>query len=90
MQSNRYLTVLLTIIAIELGWIAINQTAVPVNAQGSTRVVITGIDLPFGINLPVEVRGTVVVDASRPLRVEADPPLKVQIPVTTSPRPGID
>jgi hypothetical protein len=90
MRANRYLTVLLTIIAIELGWIALNQTAVPVTAQASAPVVITGIDLPAGMTLPVEVRGSVIVEANRPLRVEADPPLKVQIPVTSSPRPGID
>ena len=90
MRGNRYLNVLLTIIAIELGWLALNQAAVPVTAQAPARVVITGIDLLPNDQLPVEVRGTVVIDANRPLRVEADPPLKVQIPVTSSPRPGID
>ena len=90
MRATRYLTVLLTIIAVELGWIAVNQTATPVIAQGPTHVVITGVDLPTPITLPVEVRGSGIVEANRPLRVEADPPLKVQIPVTTSSRPGID
>jgi hypothetical protein len=38
---------------------------------------------------PVEMRAMAPVKIDGPVRVEADPPLKVQIPVVTSPRPGI-
>jgi len=123
MGANRYLNVLLTIIAVELGWIALTHTGVPVSAQQRAQpVVITGVELPrneplpvslHGIELrdrnafvpvavlgqvadnagfrPLDIRSTtaIKIDTDRPLRVEADPPLKVQIPVVTSPVPGI-
>ena len=61
MRADRYLKVILTIIAIELGWIAINQAGSPVNAQQrGTPVVITGIDLERPADfLPVGVLGQV-------------------------------
>ena len=51
MSADRYLKVILTVIALELGWIALKDTAVPVSAQRGqqtepTPVVIRGIDLP--------------------------------------------
>lgn len=48
-MSDRYLKVVLTVIALELGWLALNQGTPPVAAQAQpqpTRVVITGIELP--------------------------------------------
>ena len=124
MTTSRYLNVVLTLIAVELGVIALNHSGVPVSAQTqATRVVITGVDMQRNAMLPVSVRGVELLDRKaylpvglygqidappdtgnfRPLemramtaikiegavRVEADPPLKVQIPVVTSPRPGI-
>ena len=63
MRADRYLKAILTIIAIELGWIAINQAGSPVNAQQAataTPVVITGIDLRQSDDfMPVGVLGQV-------------------------------
>ena len=63
MRADRYLKIILTIIAIELGWIAINQAGSPVNAQQAataTPVVITGIDLRQSDDfMPVGVLGQV-------------------------------
>ena len=75
----RYLNVVLTIIAVELGWLALTHSATPVSAQQVvTPVVITGVE--SGIRaLPVTLVGQ-----ERPLMVEADPPLRVQVPVVSS------
>ena len=124
MTANRYLNAVLTLIAAELGFIALSHSGVPVSAQTqATRVVITGVDMQRNAALPVNVRAVELIDRKaylpvglygqldappetanfRPIetrsmtaikiegavRVEADPPLKVQIPVVTSPRPGI-
>ena len=59
MTADRYLRIILTLIAIELGWMAFNQGATPVTAQAQpTPVVITGVEI--GTNrgyLPVAVLG---------------------------------
>lgn len=59
MTSDRYLKAILTIIALELGWMAFTQSATPVTAQAApTRVVIA--DVEIGTNrgyLPVAVLG---------------------------------
>ena len=58
MKTDRYLKAILTLIAIELGWLAFNQAATPVTAQAATPVVITGIALPTGRGyIPVGVVG---------------------------------
>lgn len=86
-MSHRYLKIVLTVIALELGWIALKDTAVNVSAQNqqsqqATSVIIRGIDLPCpgaGNNsncretmLPISVNRTNV-----PMRVTADAPLPV-------------
>jgi hypothetical protein len=57
MPRDRYLKIILTVIAIELGWLSVKDIAVPVSAQQTqqnqqtpqlTGVVIRGIDLPCG------------------------------------------
>jgi hypothetical protein len=46
-MSDRYLKIVLTIIALELGWLALGQATPQVSAQAQpTRVVITGVELP--------------------------------------------
>lgn len=86
MPANRYLNVVLTIIAVELGWLAISQLGVPVSAQQApTRVVLTGIELNSEELLPVVLRRADVpirLDASQPLRIQE--PVTVRIPVTSS------
>ena len=61
MRADRYLKAVLTVIAIELGWIALAQTSSPVSAQqDATPVVITGIELREPNNfLPVGILGQV-------------------------------
>jgi len=54
---NRYLHAVLTIIAIELGWIAMNHSGVPVSAQQKAMpVIVTGVELPRDYALPVALR----------------------------------
>jgi hypothetical protein len=89
MHHDRYLKLVLTVIALELLWLAISQsrpvsahTFAPAQAQGSAPapmpVVITGIHLnPNDPMLPVQVMGTVSIQATVPLKVEADRPLPV-------------
>jgi hypothetical protein len=59
--GDRYLKIVLTIIAIELGWIGVKNTATPVAAQASaTPVVIRGIEIDGagGAFLPVAIMGS--------------------------------
>ena len=93
-MTDRYLKIVLTVIAIELGWLAINQHAAPVAAQAQagaqaqaapTPVVIRGINMAYTGSgrdaLPsaiVESRTPVKVEADRPLPVEAPRPLRVE------------
>jgi hypothetical protein len=59
MSGDRYLKAILTIIALELGWIAVSGSAPPVSAQQTpTPVVIAGIDLGNRAEfLPVAILG---------------------------------
>lgn len=90
MAADRYLKVVLTIIAVELGWIAMTHGAQPVSAQtaAATPVVITGVQmrdqnayLPVGVMggyraVPPNVRlGQLAV------KIEADNPIRVDIPI---------
>jgi hypothetical protein len=64
MTADRYLKAVLTLIALELGWIALTLSGSPVSAQQQpqqgTPVVITGIDLQQSSDyLPVGVLGQV-------------------------------
>ena len=87
MSADRYLKVILTVIALELGWIALTTTAVPVSAQrgqqaAPTPVVIRGIDLPCTgpasyVNCSEVFLPVAITQANPSLRVTADPPLQV-------------
>ncbi|MGH7552372.1 MAG: hypothetical protein ACREMQ_05035 [Longimicrobiales bacterium] len=86
-MSDRYLRIVLTVIALELGWIALKDTAVPVAAQRGqqtepTPVVIRGIDLPCTgpasyLNCREMFLPVAITQANPSLRVTADPPLQV-------------
>jgi hypothetical protein len=83
-MSDRYLRVVLTVIALELGWIAIKDAApVQVSAQQNqplTPVVLRGIELPCqagAINCREETLPVAIVRATNPLRVTSDTPLQV-------------
>jgi hypothetical protein len=93
MTVDRYTKLLLTVIAIELGWIAINGTGgAPVLAQRTeaTPVIIRGVEGPPGKQpmIPVTVMGSTIlrveserpleVVASRPVKIEADRPIPVE------------
>jgi len=61
-MPDRYLRIVLTVIAVELAWIGVKDVMpTPAEAQaGPTRVVITGVDLPMQTQfLPVAVAGSV-------------------------------
>jgi hypothetical protein len=82
MTVDRYVKTVLTIIALELFWIGIKDTATPVAAQAQlTGVVIRGIQLPPRSEeyLPVGIVGQPVrIDAVRPIKIESDRPLKIE------------
>jgi hypothetical protein len=87
-MADRYLKVILTIIALELGWIGLNQTTSPVAAQANaTPVILRGIDLGNSdAYLPVGVVGayrqipptTIPTMERLTVRVEAGAPLNVR------------
>jgi hypothetical protein len=95
-MSDRYLRIVLTVIALELAWIGIKDTVVtPVAAQQSvTPVIIRGFDPQPGMAayLPVAVAGEVrnrpgnlqplraLVDAERPVRVDIPAPITARVP----------
>jgi hypothetical protein len=98
MTVDRYTKLLLTIIALELGWIAIAGSAgVQVSAQRNeaTPVIIRGVEGPPGkeVFIPVAVVGSTVlrVESARPLEVIASQPVKIEadrpIPVETGNEP---
>ena len=91
MTRDRYLKGVLTIIALELLWLAANGLPARASAQtAATPVVITGIRITADDSLlPVSVRGTVAISSSAPLKIEADQPLPVQgVPYTPKAKPG--
>lgn len=71
-MTDRYLKIVLTVIALELFWIGVKDLAQPVAAQAAaSRVVIAGVDVPPGTSvngaLPVTVR-----PGDNALRIQAD------------------
>jgi hypothetical protein len=93
MTVDRYVKTILTIIALELFWIGVKDTATPVAAQAQlTPVVIRGIQLPAGSNdyLPVGIVGQPLrVGVQGPVKIESDQPLKVEnIGYTPAKNPG--
>lgn len=88
MSTDRYLRVVLTVIAIELAWIGLKDVAPPVSAQAApTPVVITGIDLRDNSTyVPVAVMGGFrqippgAQQTLQPLvtKVEADRPIRIE------------
>jgi hypothetical protein len=91
-MSYGYLKFVLTVIALELLWLAVNGVPGTAFAQAdSTPVVITGIrfDTPPESTLPVGVSGPITIVPIGPVKVEADRPLPVEsVPYTPSARPG--
>ena len=73
MRADRYLKLILTVIALELFWIGIKDLTVPVSAQAApTRVVITGVEMEAATYLPVAVVGNVTT-IPVPLRSSLEP-----------------
>jgi hypothetical protein len=93
MAVDRFVKTILTIIALELFWIGIKDTAPPVAAQAQlTPVVIRSIQIPAGSSefLPVGLVGQPVrVDVQRPVKIESDQPIKVEnVGYTPTKSPG--
>jgi hypothetical protein len=92
MSADRYLKVILTVIAIELGWIAIKDAGTVSAQRGEPApmpVVLRAINLTRQEVLPVTLTGNnsvVPVIAGRPLQLEqpliihADRPIPVEAP----------
>jgi hypothetical protein len=83
MSRDRYLKIVLTVIAIELAWLGLKDSAVRVSAQQNqapTPVILRGIELPCqagAINCREETLPVAIVRANNPLRVTSDTPLQV-------------
>ena len=85
MTADRYTKLLLTVIALELGWIAISGVGVPVSAQRNepTPVIIRGVEGAPGkeVFIPVTLVGTtrpIEIVAPQPMKIEADRPIPVE------------
>jgi hypothetical protein len=93
MGADRFSRVILTVIALELLWLGVKETAPPVAAQAEvTRVVIAGVQMA-GVTpgvLPITFGGRAVkIEADRPIKVEAERPLLVQsVEYAPKARPG--
>ena len=98
MNVDGYTKLLLTIIALELGWIAIGNFGVQVSAQRNepTPVVIRGVEGVPGkeVLIPVTLVGApaaVKVESARPLEIVAAQPIKIEadrpVPVETGNEP---
>ena len=91
-MTDRYMRVVVTVIALELLWLSLDGWSRPLQAQpGAMPVIITGIRLDPASDrrLPVVVEGTVIISATQPLRIQADEPLPVRsVRYTPSDRPG--
>jgi len=97
MIADRYTKLVLTVIALELGWLAVNQAGVPLIAQRSeaTPVIIRGVEAAPGKDafIPVAVVGSTVlrIEAARPLEIVAAQPIRIHadspIPVETGNQP---
>ena len=89
-MSDRYLKVVLTVIALELGWIAVKDAAVPLAAQSTPSgaqpaaapmpVIIRGVDLrgPVTSALPIRELEPLAVITARPVQVDGSVPLRIQ------------
>ena len=87
-MSDRYMKIVLTVIAVELGWLAINQHTAPVAAQAPaapTPVIIRGVDMRYAGSgrdaLPITLvaaQAPIEVQANRPLPIEAPRPIRVE------------
>jgi hypothetical protein len=89
MPRDRYLKIILTVIAIELGWLSVKDVAVPVSAQQTQpssqnqppmSVIIRGVDLPCqgnALNCRETSLPVSMTRATVPMRVTVDSPLPV-------------
>lgn len=90
MTVDRYTKLLLTVIALELGWIAVSGIGVPVSAQRNEPmpVIIRGVEGVPGKEVFIPVT---LVGSTRPLEVVAPQPIKIEadrpIPIETGNEP---
>lgn len=92
-MADRFLRIVLTIIAAELAWIGLKDLAPALSAQPvqPTPVVIRQIDVGDGSQLPVSIAGPVPlrVEVVSPLRIDSTQPVRVvNVEYTPSKRPG--
>jgi hypothetical protein len=80
MSADRFTKIILTVIAIELGWLGVKDAAVPVSAQQAEPmpVIIKGIEGVRGRPLVFPVR---IAEATAPVRITVDRPLPVEVPL---------
>jgi hypothetical protein len=80
MSADRYTRIVLTVIAVELGWLGVKDGPVPVSAQQvePMPVIIQGVEGVRGRPLVFPVR---IAEATTPVRVTVDRPLPVEVPL---------
>jgi hypothetical protein len=85
MSADRYLRIVLTVVAVELGWIAVKDVAAPVSAQQAQPmpVIIRGVEGAPGkeVFIPVTIvgaTGAVKVASDQPIQIEAPQPLRIE------------
>jgi len=69
MRGERYLGIILTVIALELAWIGVKEASPGVSAQSAvTRVVVAGSDAPITVtaDVPLPVRPVPYTPSERP------------------------
>ena len=82
-MSDRYLKVILTVIALELGWLGVKDVGTPVSAQATvepTPVILRGIEMKGRLPnaLPIYQTEPLSIVAERPILVEAQRPLPIE------------
>ena len=84
-MTDRYLKVILTIIACELAWLGVKDLGTPVAAQtaptqNATPVVITGIEMRGRVNnaIPIVQTEPLEISSARPIVIEANRPLQIE------------
>lgn len=97
MSADRYTKIVLTVIAVELGWLGVKDASVPVSAQQvePMPVIIRGVEgvrerpLVFPVRI-AEATVPVKVTADRPLPIEAPLPIRIDAinPVVIETPPG--
>jgi hypothetical protein len=81
-MSDRYLKIILTVIALELLWIGVKDLGTPLGAQApATQAAALATPMPVvikAVEIDSTTRGALPVSSARPLGVEVSGPVKIE------------